>query len=156
MIRFTFTQKRNFSQDTSSCTSTKIYRRDERIEYVKESAIGHTTTIVHSIDHNVGEWRTDRSNRGSWTSVARNGVSLLRHFENSENISMELELVKHIARAHPEMCMFCESLSYQKRHSRCASASTEEQTIPTSSLASRATPSDSQKREGTAKQCRSK
>ena len=90
-------------------------RKYERIEYVKESAADHISTIVHSIDHYVGDWRTDRLNRDSWAFLARNGVALLKHFEKRQDINVELKLVKHISRAYDEMCMFSESLSYDQR-----------------------------------------
>ena len=88
---------------------------DERVERARESAVDHMSTIVHSIDRYVGDWRTDRSNREAWTSLARNGVSLLEHFEKSRDISVELKLVKCISRAYDEICMFSESLTYDQR-----------------------------------------
>ena len=86
--------------------------KDERVEREKESATGHINTVVHSIDEYVGDWKTDRSNRKSWTSLARNGVSLLKHCEKIHDTSVELKLVKHIAKAYLEMCMFRESLPF--------------------------------------------
>ena len=87
-------------------------RKDERIERVKESAMCHINTVVQSIDQYVSDWQTDRSNRKSWTSLARNGVSLLKHCEKTHDTSVELKLVKHIAKAYLEICMFRESLHY--------------------------------------------
>ncbi len=75
----------------------------------------HIKTIVHSIGHYIENWRTDRSNRDLWTSLAQNLSALEKQCENYMDINEKLELFGHMSRAYNEMCMFRKSLSYAQR-----------------------------------------
>ena len=98
--------------DTDHSTFDKSQESDERN---KSSIEDHIKNIVHSIGRYTGEWRTDRSNRELWTSLALNGLTLLEHFEKGKDLNVELELLGHMARAYREISMFQESLSYCQR-----------------------------------------
>ena len=90
-------------------------QKEERGEHAEEKSRAHINTIVHSIDQYVGDWRTDVSNRELWTSLARNGVSLLRNCGRDQDIGVELKLLEHMAKAYSEMCMFREALTYYQK-----------------------------------------
>ena len=90
-------------------------KKEECHDKVKENARQNVNTIVDSIDQYIGTFRTDTSNRESWTSLARNGTSLLKHYKEYEDAYTETVLTKHIANAYGAMCMFNESLFYNRR-----------------------------------------
>ena len=85
-------------------------------EQTKERNItDHIRVIVHSVGQYIDDWRTDRSNRDLWTSLAQNLSTLIKHCENSTDLEVKFKLIKHMSRAYTEMCMFHESLSYSQR-----------------------------------------
>ena len=90
-------------------------QEDESRKHAEEKIKDHVNAVVHSIDQYAENWRTDESSRELWTSLARNGVPLLKHSEKGQDTGMELKLVRCMAKANSEMCMFCESLSFCMR-----------------------------------------
>ena len=98
--------------NTDHSTFDKSQESDERN---KSSIEDHIKTIVHSIGRYTGEWRTDRSNRELWTSLALNGLTLLEDCVKCKDTDVELKLLGHMSRAYREISMFRESLSYCQR-----------------------------------------
>ena len=93
--------------DESSSSQTQQSEEQKR-----NTIRDHVDTIVDSIGRYIGEWRTDRSNRELWTSLARNGLPLLESCEKCKEHRAELKLLEHMSEAYKEMCMFQESISY--------------------------------------------
>ena len=99
-----------------------LKRDDSASSHVRESeeqqknAIGdHVKTIVASISRYIDEWRTDRSNRELWSSLARNGSTLLKHCESSQDTGVEIKLLQHTTRSYREICMFQESITHAQK-----------------------------------------
>ena len=103
---------RHLLLDIYQKTSDKKERWDETSG---ENARRHIDAIVDSVHRYVGAFRTDISNRELWASLARNWLPLLEHCKRCDDAGAEMKLVKHIAKAYEEMCMFRESLSYFRR-----------------------------------------
>ena len=55
-----------------------------------------------SINRYVGTFPTDVSNGELWTLLALNGMLLLEHCRKCENISAEMKLVEHMAKAYED------------------------------------------------------
>ena len=98
--------------DIDESSSSQTQQSEEQ----NKNAIGdHIDTIVHSISRYVGEWRTDRSNRELWASLARNGLSLLESCKKCNDNRVELELLDRMSQAYREICMFQKSIFYTQK-----------------------------------------
>ena len=84
-------------------------------EQINRKVADHIEIIVHSIRHYIENWRTDRSNRDLWTSLAQNLSSLKKKSENYMDINQQFKLFGHMSRAYEGMCMFRKSLSYAQK-----------------------------------------
>ena len=84
-------------------------------ERANRNVTNHIRLIVQSVGQYTTDWRTDRSNRDLWTSLAQNLSALQKHCENYTDLDVQLNLLEYISTAYTEMCMFGESLSHSQR-----------------------------------------
>ena len=90
-------------------------RAEERKEEAGDKARDQINIVLNSIVQSIGDLKMDCSNRESQTSLTRNMISLLEQCEKSQNISAEFALVRIMGRIFAEICMFSESLKFNKR-----------------------------------------
>ena len=81
----------------------------------KKNVKDHVRAILQSVNQYVSDWRTDRSNKDLWTSLAQNLSALRKRCENYMDLNEQVVLLEYISKAYTKMCMFNEALSHSQR-----------------------------------------
>ena len=89
--------------------------KDASSEQTNRNIADYIRIIVLSIAGYVSSWRTDRSNRNSWTLLSENLSALLQHSEKCMDLEVHLHLITCMSAAYGEICMFRELLRYSQR-----------------------------------------
>ena len=84
-------------------------------EHINKNVTDHIRVIVQSVGQYISDWRTDRSNRDLWTSLAQNLLALLKHCKTYMDLNLEFRLIRRMSKAYTEMCMFHQSLMYSQK-----------------------------------------